>query len=569
MTRRILLAIALFYPAAWCGGSLAGVLPALARAITGSPIRRWELSALGVQAANSGPSAASLRLLILTAAALLLVAAARFTRGWIRLACALLTTGLAMNVLFAEAIRATRTGWDARAAFLAVFAVLTLLALRILAAAFPADRYLTRAGALAAAVALPWATLPLLAWIGLRFRVPRGDLLWLLFPVAAMLVCVALAAVRTPGSPLHLDTGWRPVAAGLLVTAALVTGIPPAGSALAEMQAEAQQAAARRELAALPATAPDAPYPKRFFQKGANFTAEFPDIYGSAGARETLRLLPSLGIDAIALVPYGFTKLGSTDIRTASARSWENDEGVEQLARLAHSLGLKVMLKPQLWVGGGWPADLDVPPDQRAAWFAAYARFLEHYAKLAARIHADLFCVGNEFSKMTRHPAEWRKLIALARTHYPGPLTYGAVQGEEFENLQFWDALDYIGISNYYPLPDDLSTAAVAAKIEAVHRRFGKPVLFVEAGFGTYANSHREPWSDSGDRLAPQQQARAYEAVFRAFWDKPWFAGVYWWKLGSNRQGGPEDGSHAPWGKPALDVIKAWYARDRAILRAE
>ena len=569
MTRRILLAIALFYPAAWIGGSLAGVLPALWRAFAGSPIRRWELSALGVQAANSGPASGWTRLLLLAAVALVMLAAVRRTRGWTRLAMALLTTGLTMNVLFAESIRAARSGWDSRSLFLAVFAVLTFSGVRVLAEAFPAGRYWARFASLAAAVALPWATLPLLAWIGLRFRIPRGDLAWLLLPAAIMLSCAAMAAMRMPRREAALDAGWRSVAAGLAVSAALVTGIPPAGAALTAMQAAAQQNDARRELAALPPPAANAPYPRIFFQKGASFTAEFPDIYGSAGARETLRMLPAMGIDAIALVPYGFTKLGSTDIRTAGARSWENDEGVEQLARLAHSLGLKVMLKPQLWVGGGWPADLDVPAAQRAEWFAAYARFLEHYARMAARIHADVFCIGNEFAKLSRHQNEWRALVALARTHYPGPLTYGAVQGEEFEQLQFWDALDYIGISNYYPLPDDLSTAAVAAKIEAVHRRFGKPVLFVEAGFGTYADSHRQPWSDSGDRLSPEQQARAYESLLRGFWDKPWFAGVYWWKLGSNRQGGPEDGSHSPWGKPALEVMKKWYARERAMLKAE
>jgi hypothetical protein len=31
-----------------------------------------------------------------------------------------------------------------------------------------------------------------------------------------------------------------------------------------------------------------------------------------------------------------------------------------------------------------------------------------------------------------------------------------------------------------------------------------------------------------------EHQAKAYEAIYRAFWDKPWFAGVYWWRVGSN-----------------------------------
>jgi hypothetical protein len=47
--------------------------------------------------------------------------------------------------------------------------------------------------------------------------------------------------------------------------------------------------------------------------------------------------------------------------------------------------------------------------------------------------------------------------------------------------------------------------------------------------------------------------------IFKAFYAKPWFNGMYWWKVGTNGFGGPEDGSHTPWGKPAMDVVKRWY----------
>lgn len=60
-------------------------------------------------------------------------------------------------------------------------------------------------------------------------------------------------------------------------------------------------------------------------------------------------------------------------------------------------------------------------------------------------------------------------------------------------------------------------------------------------------------------------QAKAYESVLAAFWEKPWFYGAYWWKVGSNAFWGPLDRSHTPWGKPAMDVISHWYRKkDRA-----
>ena len=59
--------------------------------------------------------------------------------------------------------------------------------------------------------------------------------------------------------------------------------------------------------------------------------------------------------------------------------------------------------------------------------------------------------------------------------------------------------------------------------------------------------------------MAPEDQARCYEALYRAFYRKSWFQGMYWWKVGTNRFGGSSDGSHTPWGKPAMDVVARWY----------
>lgn len=206
-----------------------------------------------------------------------------------------------------------------------------------------------------------------------------------------------------------------------------------------------------------------------FVQKGVNFTAEGRDGYGSAKALESLRELPKYGVNAVALVPYGMTRPGTTSIRVGGL---ERDEHIERIAGAARSLGMKVMLKPQIWAPGRFVGDLDFDSEQqRNAWFAEYRNFIGHYANLATRIGADLFCVGTELARLSRFESEWRRIIAEVREVYRGPVTYAAVQGPEFETLGFWDALDYIGLNNYYPLPDDLSTTAVVAKVEAVQRR--------------------------------------------------------------------------------------------------
>src|SRR5258708_12000137 len=209
-----------------------------------------------------------------------------------------------------------------------------------------------------------------------------------------------------------------------------------------------------------------------------------------------LRKLPAHGVNSIALVPYGFASTKEPKVRGWTTR-WEGDAGVTQLARIAHSLGMKVLLKPQLWMRGGNPADINFPgATQNSEWFAQYQPFLEHYAQLASAIHADVFCIGVELEKMSGNESAWRKPIHPPRKIYPGPLTYAANFGAEFESIKFWDALDYIGIDEYYPLPYDLSTAAVVQNISDVASRFQKPELFTQPSFASVVEANRAPRID-------------------------------------------------------------------------
>src|SRR5260370_2369888 len=297
---------------------------------------------------------------------------------------------------------------------------------------------------------------------------------------------------------------------------------------------------------------------KLFFRKGVSLTAEGRTGYRPASVVGMLDQLHADGVNAIALVPYGFSNKTEPVIRFGGG--WERAESIEGVTALAHERGLKVMLKPQLWGHGSFPGDIHFDrADERAEWFRNYRLFLEYYARLAAKSHADIFCVGVEFVQMSRYEAAWRKLIASARELYSGPLVYAATQGPEFEGVQFWDALDYIGLNNYYPLPTDLSLDAVMRKIELVQQKFKKPVIFPEAGFPSLKDPHREPWSESPRALSLTDQARCYEAVLRAFYKKHWVYGVYCWKVGTNGFGGLRDGSHTPWGKPAMEIVTRWY----------
>jgi hypothetical protein len=112
-------------------------------------------------------------------------------------------------------------------------------------------------------------------------------------------------------------------------------------------------------------------YPRLFFQKGVSFTAEYPDVYGSRGADRHLIELKKYGVNAIVLVPYGFASERSVRIRFNLG--WEKDSGVKRLADVAHRAGMRVLLKPQLFVRDGYPGSLEYSSaEERKEWFQRY-----------------------------------------------------------------------------------------------------------------------------------------------------------------------------------------------------
>lgn len=314
------------------------------------------------------------------------------------------------------------------------------------------------------------------------------------------------------------------------------------------------------------------------FQKGFCHAHEGYQIYNGYLSRrsdEALTKLADLGVNAVSITP--FTAITDPQ-RPEFFRFWrsagsENDESVIHAAHTAQRLGMAVMLKPHIWVGhGGWPGDIKMasPQDWRQ-FFDFYYRWIRHYALLAEMYGMERFCIGVELEQTTLgHEQEWRDLIAKVRRLYSGELVYAANWGEEFENIRFWDALDYLGLNCYYPLSDqeeasaaDLrrGAAAAMAKVAAVAWRFRKPVLLTEVGFTSTAAPWQQPHAEGRGRpLNLADQARCYEAVFQAVAGKFWCRGLYWWKWPSDlAQGGPLDTEFTPNNKPAEQVVARWY----------
>jgi hypothetical protein len=171
----------------------------------------------------------------------------------------------------------------------------------------------------------------------------------------------------------------------------------------------------------------------------------------------------------------------------------------------------------------------------------------------------------------TTRPQFFRALADTARTVYDGNLTYAANWYDEYEEIAFWDALDYVGVQAYFPLVDapDPSLDTLRARWQAhraalaeVHRRTGKPILFTEVGYRSARSAAEAPWRwpEEEGGVAPDSalQARCYRAFLSAMDQTPWFAGALIWKWhprGSQR----DPTAFTPQGKPAERVLYRWF----------
>lgn len=313
------------------------------------------------------------------------------------------------------------------------------------------------------------------------------------------------------------------------------------------------------------------------FQKGFNFAHEGYGIvngYGSRAANKSIDKLKNMGSNAISIVPYTFMRNPNTAVplRLANTAGDENDGAVAHATRYADGIGFTTMIKPQIWIRGSWPGDVEMQtPEEWEAFFGHYEHWITHYAMLSEIFNADILCIGTELSKATMfNEARWTTFANNLRSIYSGQMVYAPNWGEEFESLSFWDAFDYIGLNSYYPLselddPTDkellAGAKAVVKKMEAAHKKFKKPILLTEIGYPNSNMPWKLPYQEDRQGLAnPEHQARSYEAMVTALEGADWVKGIYWWKWPSYLdRGGMDHRGFTPNNKLAEKVVADWF----------
>jgi len=286
--------------------------------------------------------------------------------------------------------------------------------------------------------------------------------------------------------------------------------------------------------------------------------------------------IQEIGANWITIIPYAFTDPMQAQVSFGKGQWWgEKPQGVSTLLTYAQQLGLKVMLKPHLWVlGQGWAGDLSFATDvEWSCWEKEYTHYILTYAKLAQQYECDIFCIGTEMRQSVKKRSHfWGKLIRQVKNIYQGRLTYAA-NWDNYTHVSFWKELDYIGIDAYFPLsrkknpsPMEIEETwkTISQELKSFSEKNNMPILFTEYGYRSIEYTTKSPWVSERVALSSkndQAQCNAYEALFETFWNKKWFAGGFLWKWypQSMLEGSPKPTGYSPQGKKAIKIIKKYY----------
>jgi len=282
----------------------------------------------------------------------------------------------------------------------------------------------------------------------------------------------------------------------------------------------------------------------------------------------------------ISLVPFGFTRKNGNQVIFNQERQWwgERPEGIKESIRLAKEAGLKIMLKPQIWMHGNWIGDLDFENKKDwEIWERSYADYILQMAQIAEENNVEIFCFGTELKIAIQKRTEyWTSLIAEIRDIYSGKLTYSS-NWDSYEAVPFWDDLDYIGISAYFPLVDSRTPKQdelqrrwkpVRKKLNKYSKRNSKQILFTEFGYMSLDGCAYRAWElekrVSQTKINEIAQANALDALFQSFFQEDYWAGGFLWKWFPNGEGheGYPAKDYTPQGKLAETILKKWYGKD-------
>lgn len=310
------------------------------------------------------------------------------------------------------------------------------------------------------------------------------------------------------------------------------------------------------------------------FMRGAWLAHYGGEVPGGEAAGAALSRLEELGVDSVAVGPV----IHMPRVDRPEIVYGQEDERLRSYLGLLRRRGFRVLLLPRVESPGffkpPFPFRADIAMETPEAWtrfYRAYEAMILHYARLCREEGVDMLSVGLEYRACVNHgPGRWRRMILRIREVYDGLLTYSANWYEELEEVPFWDLLDAIGVGAYFELSETPRSGVralarawepVKRRLQALSRRYNRPVVFTEVGYTGFADAAVRPWNwqdREGRTVDHGHQADCFEALFRTLMPAPWFRGLFVWRLYTG-PGGVPAWDYTPQGRPAAGVIRRWY----------
>ncbi len=293
---------------------------------------------------------------------------------------------------------------------------------------------------------------------------------------------------------------------------------------------------------------------------------------------EEIRYVKNVNANWVTLMPFAFMRTEKDTVLIFNSKSqWvgERVEGIEKITKQFKQEKISVMIKPQIWIPrGGFTGNINFRTEKEwQAFEKNYEKFIITYVEIAVKTNTDMFCIGTELKYFAqKRVAFFQRLISRIRSQYKGKITY-AENWDCFEDVTFWNLLDYIGIDAYFELLNNKtpkvssliqSWKPIKAKIKLLSDKFSKKILFTEYGYQSKDFSTNKPYLHSEvASVNLQTQSNALEALFKCFWNEDWFAGGFNWKWYDDykNNGGSKDTDYTIQNKPAEKILKKYYKK--------
>ena len=266
--------------------------------------------------------------------------------------------------------------------------------------------------------------------------------------------------------------------------------------------------------------------------------------WGSDEMVEALQEVKALGANWIQIHPYGSVQRDGT-IRFGRGMTADG-EAPQWLTRPiaeAHRLGLKICITPHIapWrAGWDWRGDISFETKaQQDVFFRDYQAWITQLARFCR--DADGFTVGSELDQMLDgREREWRQIIAAVRAETDAALTYAA-NWPNYKRVKFWDALDVISLSAYFPMVKhermptraelDQSWQRIRREVLAYAATQYRRVVFMELGYDRSRRAAIEPWTNGHNEPGAEEvQTLCLDRALAAVEEPDDLLGAFLWK---------------------------------------